>query len=244
MPPKKDFAKALHQKIKRFLIENSDPKIIKKYARYFKEGYDAYGIDPKSFHKKRDGWFELCQKNLSTKEIIAFCEELVKSKKYEEKSIAIDFIIRLKEDYNKALFNKMGKWFEKYVDNWAHSDWACSDVLYHFIAKKIITSKELLQWTKSPSRWKRRAAAVTMVKLVSKHGKIKESLSVAKKLILDPERVVHQGVGWLLRETWKKAPKEIEDFLYQWKEKAPRLIIQYATEKIPKEKRKRFRRSK
>jgi len=243
MPAKKDFPKILHQDIKEFLTKNSDPIIIKKYARYFKEGYDAYGVDPKKFQKRRDDWFELCKENLSTNEIIAFCEKLVKSKKYEEKSIAIDFMIRLKEYYNKRFFNTVGKWFGKYIDNWAHCDWACHHILYHFIADKIVTFKEFLKWTESPDRWKRRAAAVTMVKVTSKHKKIEDSLITAKKLILDPERVVHQGVGWLLRETWKKAPKQVEDFLYQWKDQAPRLIIQYATEKIPKEKRKRFRRN-
>ena len=61
--------------------------------------------------------------------------------------------------------------------------------------------------------------------------------------MLDSEKVVHQGVGWLLRELWKKSSKEAEDFLYKWKDKAPRLVIQYATEKIDKKKRKIFRKS-
>ena len=83
---------------------------------------------------------------------------------------------------------------------------------------------------------------VTMVTVVSKTGKVTQALQASRKLILDPERVVHQGVGWLLRETWKNSPRKVEDFLYKWKDQAPRLIIQYATEKIDKEKRKRFRR--
>ncbi len=243
MPAKRDFVRKYHQEIRKFLIKNSDPAIAKKYARYFKEGYDPYGVDPKKLEKKREEWFELWQKDLSRKEFIALCEELLKSGKWEEKSIAINFMMRLREDYNKTLFRQMGKWFEKYIDDWASCDVACSRVLYHFIADKIVSFKEFLEWTESSSKWRRRAVPVTMVEMVSKQEKIKESLTAARKLILDPERVVHQGVGWLLRETWKKAPKEVEDFLYKWKDKAPRLIIQYATEKIPKDKRKRFRRS-
>ncbi|MFQ6003544.1 MAG: DNA alkylation repair protein, partial [Candidatus Zixiibacteriota bacterium] len=74
-----------------------------------------------------------------------------------------------------------------------------------------------------------------------KSGNISQALQASRKLILDPERVVHQGVGWLLREAWKRSPRKVENFLYQWKGQAPRLIIQYATEKIDKEKRKKFR---
>ncbi len=243
MSNQRKLTQTLHQEIKKFLAKNADDAIVKKYARYFKEGYDAYGIDREKLQKKTEEWFKLCKDNYTLKEIIILCENLLKSGKYEEKSIAINFMIRLKDQYNKQLFNTMGKWFGRYINNWAHCDWACHDILYYFITDKIVSLKEFSEWTKSPYKWKRRAMPVTMVKVVSKQNKIKESLTTAKQLILDPEKVVHQGVGWLLRETWKKAPKEVEDFLYRWKDKAPRLIIQYATEKIPKEKRKRFRRS-
>ncbi len=243
MTIQRDFARTLHQEIKKFLSKNADSAIVKKYARYFKEGYDAYGIDREKLQNKTEEWFRVCRDKLTPKEIINLSERLLQSGKYEEKSIALNFTVRLKDQYNKQLFNTMGKWFGKYIDNWAHCDWACHDILYNFVTDKIVSLKELFEWTKSPYKWKRRAVPVTMVKVVSKQNKIKESLEAAKKLILDPEKVVHQGVGWLLRETWKKAPKEVEDFLYQWKDKAPRLIIQYATEKIPKEKRKKFRRS-
>ena len=243
MSAKRDFVRKYHQEIKKFLTQNSDPAIAKKYARYFKEGYDPYGVDPKKLQEKREEWFGLWQKDLSTNDFLNLCEELLKSGKWEEKSTAINFMSRLREKYNKILFKKMGKWFEKYVDDWATCDVACGQVLYHFLKNKTISFKEFLEWTESSSKWRRRAVPVTMVEIVSKHDKIKDSLTAAKRLILDPERVVHQGVGWLLRETWKKAPKEVEDFLYKWKDKAPRLIIQYATEKIPKEKRKRFRRT-
>lgn len=243
MSAKRNFVQTLHKEIKKFLTQNADQAIVKKYARYFREGYDPYGVDPKKLQEKRAEWFELWQRDLSTNDFLVLCEELLKSGKWEEKSTAINFMARMRENYNKTLFNKMGIWFEKYIDDWATCDVACGQVLYHFIANKIVSFKELLEWTESSGKWKRRAVPVTMVEVVSRQGKVKESLTVAKKLILDPERVVHQGVGWLLRETWKKAPKEVEDFLYKWKDKAPRLIIQYATEKIPKDKRKRFRRT-
>jgi len=234
--------KKIETEIREFLKKNSDEKIVQKYARYFNEGYDAYGINKEKFSQKRDEWFRFCEKNLTLEDILTLCENLMKTGKYEEASIALDFFIRLKKNYNKKLFDIIGKWFQKYIINWAHSDWACSDILYFFIKDKIVSLNKLVGWTNSSSKWKRRAVAVTLVKLVSKDDYIKEGLSVSRKLILDPERVVHQGVGWLLRETWKKSPKEVEDFLFKWKNKAPRLVIQYATEKIDKEKRKKFRR--
>ncbi|MDH4222024.1 MAG: DNA alkylation repair protein [candidate division Zixibacteria bacterium] len=232
----------LEKKIRNFLKRNADKKIVQKYARYFKEGYDSYGIDWDKFPDKREEWFRLCEQKLTSNEILNLSENLIKTGKYEEASIALYFFIRLRKNYNNNMFNVIGDWFQKYIINWAHCDWACGDILYFFIKDKIVSLKELAKWSASPSKWKRRAVPVTLVKLVSKDGYIKEGLSVAQKLMLDSERVVHQGVGWLLREIWKKSSRETEDFLYKWKDKAPRLVIQYATEKIDKEKRKRFRR--
>jgi 3-methyladenine DNA glycosylase AlkD len=231
----------IEKEIRGFLKKNADEKIVKKYVRYFNEGYDSYGIDKDLFSQKREEWFEFCKKNLSLEEILALCGNLIKTGKYEEASTALNFFTRLRKDYNKKMFDIIGKWFQKYIINWAHSDYACGDILYFFIKDEIVSLNEFLEWTNSSSKWKRRAVPVTLVKLVSKDDYIKEGLSVAQKLILDPERVVHQGVGWLLREIWKKSPVEVENFLFKWKNKAPRLVIQYATEKIDKEKRKRFR---
>jgi 3-methyladenine DNA glycosylase AlkD len=234
------------QKIKRdirdFLIKNVNKAVIEKYARYFKEGYDPYGVAPEKLSAKTSEWFKTCEEKLTTKQIVNLCEELMKSGKYEEASIAIRFIVRLRNHYNKSLFNTIGQWFEKYIKNWAHCDAACGDVLYPFIEDKVVDLKDLLKWADSPAKWRRRAVPVTMVTVVSRTGNVAQALQASQKLILDPEKVVHQGVGWLLREAWKKSPQKVEDFLYKWKDQAPRLVIQYATEKIDKEKRKKFRR--
>lgn len=124
------------QKIKRdirnFLIKNASDSVIKKYARYFREGYDPYGVATEKMSAKSNEWFKTCEEKLATKQIVNLCEELMKSGKYEEASIAIGFTGRLRSFYNKTLFNTLGRWFEKYIKNWAHCDTACSDVLYPY----------------------------------------------------------------------------------------------------------------
>jgi 3-methyladenine DNA glycosylase AlkD len=69
-------------------------------------------------------------------------------------------------------------------------------------------------------------------------------LEFLRPLMMDEERVVHQGAGWFLREAWKQDPKPVEAFLLEWKDRAPRLIFQYATEKMTPAARARFRRGK
>jgi 3-methyladenine DNA glycosylase AlkD len=62
--------------------------------------------------------------------------------------------------------------------------------------------------------------------------------------MLDPDRVVHLGVGWFLREAWKVNPEPVEAFLLEWKDRAPRLIYQYATEKMTAAQKARFKKGK
>jgi 3-methyladenine DNA glycosylase AlkD len=240
-----DGRRNMEREIRRFLKANADPAIVKKYSIYFKEGYDPYGVAFDKLGPKIDEWFGICRERLDRKQLLALCENLLKTGKFEEVSVALGFMERLRSEYNKTLFSTVGKWFEKYIINWGHCDAACHTIVYSFLVDEVVDFKDLLAWTDSPHRWKRRAAAVTMVKDFYKGGtaNVTQALQVSRKLILDPERVVQQGTGWLLREAWKKSPPKVEDFLLKWKDQAPRLIIQYATERIDKEKRKRFKRS-
>ena len=234
----------IEKDIRKFLKNNTDEKVIKKYAKYFKEGYDPYGVAGEKLSPKIDEWFNLCEEKLNRKELLTLCEHLLSTGKFEEASIALGFMERLRKGYSSSLFNTVGKWFGRYIVNWAHCDGACGNIVYPFLADEVVDFKDLLAWAQSPSRWKRRAAAVTMVQDFYKGGtaNVARAIQVARKLILDPEKVVQQGTGWLLREAWKKSPKKVEDFLFEWKDETPRLIIQYATEKIDKAKRKKFRR--
>jgi hypothetical protein len=53
---------------------------------------------------------------------------------------------------------------------------------------------------------------------------------------------VQQGAGWFLREAWKLQPVPVERVLLDVKDTAPRLVFQYATEKMTPAARARYRR--
>jgi hypothetical protein len=60
-------------------------------------------------------------------------------------------------------------------------------------------------------------------------------------MMLDGERVVHQGLGWFLREAWKRDAATVEPFLLEFKDTAARLIFQYATERMTAGDKARFK---
>jgi 3-methyladenine DNA glycosylase AlkD len=91
---------------------------------------------------------------------------------------------------------------------------------------------DLAPWRVSKYPFKRRAVPVAMLGLPKKPFLAQELIEFVTPLMEDGERVVHQGMGWFLREMWKKQPEPVEAFLLAWKDTAPRLIFQYATEKM------------
>ena len=232
------------KEVREFCIKNSDPEIIKKYARYFKDGFDGYGIEQKTFEKQRDLWIKNWENEMTLEAYLELGDELFQKGKFEEKSFAIAFIKSQREYYTPTTFDKIGNWFKTGISNWATTDVLCMLVLPSFLLDNVISFDKLKEWTTSDSQWQRRAVPVTLVELLKKGLKPEEALPMVESLMLDDSEYVQKGIGTLLRGLWKKYPKEVERFLLKWKDKSGRLIIQYATEKMDKEYRKKFRKTK
>jgi 3-methyladenine DNA glycosylase AlkD len=230
--------------IREFCIRNSNKAIIEKYSRYFKNGFDGYGIDQKLFEQQRDAWIEQWKKEMDIGKYLNLGDTLVRIGKYEEISFAISFVASERENYSEEAFNRIGAWFDYGIENWATTDVLCMLVLSGFLIDRVVPVEKLLEWTKSESEWKRRAVPVTLVELVRKGLTPDEALPIIEPLMNDRSENVQKGIGTLLRGLWKNHPERVEDFLMVWKNSCGRLIIQYSTEKMDKEYRKKFRRDK
>lgn len=231
------------QEIQDFCKSNSNPEIVKKYSKYFKEGFDGYGIEQKLFETRRDNWIEQWDSEMSIDAYLNLGDALMKHGKFEEKSFAIAFIQSKREEYTKETFHRIGNWFDYGINNWATTDVLCMIVLSSFLIDKVIDFNDLKTWITSESEWKRRAVPVTLIELVNKGLKPEEAIEIIQPLMLDESQYVQKGIGTLSRGLWKKYPEKIEDFLLQWKDKCGRLIIQYATEKMDKDYREKFRKA-
>lgn len=232
------------KEIRAFCESNSNPEIIKKYSKYFKDGYDGYSIEQKKFETQRDKWIEQWKSDMTLNNYLDLGDKLIQTGKFEEMSFAISFLQSERQNYTSLTFNRIGKWFDYGISNWATTDVLCMLVLSSFLIDNKISFEKLKEWTKSDSEWKRRAVPVTLVQLIKKDLQPKQSLSLIEPLMLDDSEYVQKGIGTLLRGLWKNHPSQIEDFLIKWKDKCGRLIVQYSTEKMDKEYRKKFRKTK
>ncbi len=231
------------REVRNYCEKHANKTIEAKYARYFTEGYDAYGLDKNDFEQWKS-WFKEWKKEMSFDDYLHLGDKLISTGKYEEASFAIVFNARFTDQYQRAHFDTFGRWLEKDIRNWAHTDILCGMILSHFLTGNIITPQDFSPWTKSSSKWKKRSVPVTFIEILKTGVSIDKLLEIIEPLMSDPEKFVQKGLGWFLREAWKIHPEKIEAYLIKWKERCGRTIVQYATEKMDKDYRKKFAKSK
>jgi 3-methyladenine DNA glycosylase AlkD len=230
-----------HKEIIAFCQANADDSIVKKYSRYFTEGYDGYGIDTKILKSQLRKWLDSWKNEMTISDYLDLGDLMVSTGKFEEASFAISLIASKKDEFSTETFDRVGNWLENGIQNWGNTDELCMLVLPEFVYSKIVQPKDFISWTTSESKWKRRAVPVTFFEAIKKGHSLEPILSVIEGLMEDEEEDVQKGLGTLLREIWKKQPEIAEEFLLKWKDTCGRKIIHYATEKMDKDSKAKFK---
>jgi len=232
----------LFDDIHSFCVSNADEAIVKKYSRYFKEGFPGYGIDHEKYEEKIKTI--LSDPGTDLKLILAAAPLLITTGKYEETNFAIRLTLAFPKQFTKETFLSVDHWFDIGINNWAHTDYISGELIPLFLKKEIIQYTDLTLWRIAANKFKRRAVPVSLIKQLKTTPDFNPFFTFIDPIMMDPEREVHQGLGWFLREAWKKQPEPTETFLLKWKNSAARLIFQYATEKMSPVQKLRFRKEK
>jgi 3-methyladenine DNA glycosylase AlkD len=220
--------------VRRQLRAAADPEFRAGEVNFFRETVDPYGVrSPDVKRIEQSAWREL--KHWPAGQRNRFCEELWKSGKLEEATVAIYLYRRLKKECGACEFKLFERWIDRYVHNWANCDGVASWLLAASIENEPTLAECFFGWTKSPNRWKRRAAAVAFLQEAKQGRRTADILRMADKLLQDPDDMVQKGVGWLLKEAYPKKPRELRAFLQA--RKVPRLILRLAAEKMTREDR-------
>jgi len=230
------------QEIRSYCVANADAERLQKSQRFFKEEFVGYGLTAPQVYSKVKEMLKRGDFDLQT--VLGAAPELMKNRMFEEISMALLLLDGLWKRYTPDTFQEIEKWFSIGIYNWAHADTMGMFILPKFLDKKIVEINALRPWLNSRYKFQRRCVPVTLIKHMKKTRQVMPSILFVERLMSDPEREVHQGMGWFLREAWKISPAETESFLEKWKDSAPRLIIQYACEKMTAENKQRFKRTK
>jgi 3-methyladenine DNA glycosylase AlkD len=204
--------------------------------RYFKETIRAYGVSaPKVKTLSQEvariakPWTE-AQRN-------RFCTALLQSGMSEEGGLAIYFYRRFARHCHACEFRLFERWLDRYVDNWAWCDGLSCWLIAACLANEPSLMAEIPEWTESKNRWKRRAAAVSLVPAARRGESTELILDVANRLRTDEDDMVRKGVGWLLKDAYPKKPRQVLQFLTTRQPPLARLVLRIASEKMTPEHR-------
>jgi len=212
------------------LKQKGSRKIAEEKRRFHKENITCYGLTVRQIQEVVEKFYPMIQDDLEL--ALKVGEALLKSKVMEEGSVAIRILQKMTNKFTPQLFETFDRWID-YCNNWSITD----TLSYRLIGEVLILDaskiEQLLKWTTSKNRWRRRAAAVSLVKPALKGIFLNEVFMMAERLMTDNDDMVQKGVGWLLKDASWKHPKEVHDFLLKWKEEAPALVLRYASERLP-----------
>ncbi len=239
------------EEIRRALKDGADEKVRETAVKFFKEDIQVYGLKSTATDKiEKTAWQSA--RSLPKQEVFRLCEELWKSNYQEEAMIACGFSERLHKQYVPADFALFEHWLESYVNNWAKCDTLCNHTIGDFVVMYPEYIARMKEWAHSPSRWVRRAAAVTLIIPARKGLFLGDILEIAGTLLSDGDDLVQKGYGWMLKAasmsesfvkgtpgTKKEHLDAVFDFIMEHKAVMPRTALRYAIERMPEELRAR-----
>ncbi len=222
----------LYLRVQAEIEKRGDPKRRNDLLRYFKEPIKTFGLTQGQCKEVADLIYPSVKGDLL--KAFGLTEELLASGYLDHHSVGLKLMDRFRKKIKAEHFPVFDRWVE-YLDNWASTDGLTAHLICECIKDDPSLVEQLIQWTASDNRWRRRASSVSMVPIARKGDMLDDVFRIADHLMSDGDDMVQKGVGWMLKEASHKHPQEIHDYLVRWKPETSALTLRYASEKLPAE---------
>ena len=224
------------QEIKTQLIANIDEVSLRTSEKYFKEPIDYYGVRMPVVHQIAKKAYKQLKEN-SKADVWDLCDVLWGSGILEESIVACDWSYALHKQYTADDFIRFEKWIKQDINNWASCDTFCNHTVGAFVMLYPDYLDKLKDFTQSPKRWARRAAAVSLIVPARKGLFLSDIFEIADLLLTDKDDLVQKGYGWMLKVASQQYERQVFDYVMSHKAVMPRTALRYAIEKMPRDSR-------
>jgi 3-methyladenine DNA glycosylase AlkD len=145
-------------------------------------------------------------------ELMALVEALW-SKPVHERRMAAVFLL---DAYPELVFPRDLRLLERLVREsrtWALVDVIAAAVLGRLLVRHPAVARKLDRWNRDPDFWVRRAALLAMLEPLRQGASFDRFARYAEATLDEKEFFVRKAIGWVLRETAKRRPGEVFDWL-------------------------------
>jgi len=186
-------AAAMLTRIRGELRELAEPEFRASVQRFFREPVDAYGVRTPAVRRLASTVFrEVRQWPVAQRNRL--CNELWKSGTLEEGALAVCLYQKFARQCGVCEFHLFEKWIDRFVANWSHCDGVCS-LLWTTFENEPKVLREIRPWSASPNRWKRRAAAVALVREARRGRNAALITATIARLSADSDDMVRMWCG-------------------------------------------------
>lgn len=242
-------AKTIVEDLKKQL-KDSDPHLTEEQITWRNKIINSDNPTSKGYgHKMAD--IEKIAKDIFNKyqgtytEATEVFKSLFSSDIHEEKFIGAYYLNHFKKEFNEGTIKLFKDQYSKYCDSWGICDSSMIRIIGPFLGKKgneKLAKETIEDWSESEVMWIRRASMVILLKIVILNKGFDETyvFNLVEKMLKYSDDYIQKGIGWLLKTCSNYEPDIIINYLEKNKKRLTRLILRYASEKLPKETRARI----
>jgi 3-methyladenine DNA glycosylase AlkD len=203
-------ARAVADDLERDLRALGTPERAEGEKRYLKSDLDFLGVSVWGIRKVMKAFAEQ-HRDLPRDDVAALIEALWAKPVFERRMMAA----MLLEEYVAVLEHSDLELIERLIresKTWALVDVLSGDVVGEIILRNPKVAARLDAWAKDDDFWVRRSALLAQL-LPLKHGaSFRRFASYADAMLDEKEFFIRKAIGWVLRETAKRRPDEV----YEW----------------------------
>jgi len=222
--------------IRRVLKDGGSAPHAEGVQRFFKEEVASRGWYTAELRQLAVRFRRVLLKEHGLAYMVAVADQLFRGRVLEEKAMAVLLLEKSVADFGTKEFRLFESWLDRV------SSWADHDALAHYLLAPMLVSdparvRAVLGWARSRKRWRRRAAAVALIRGARRKIFEREIARLTEMLLCDGDDLVQKGLGWLLREHAKADAGRAVPLLMKIRERAPRLVLRTACETLSPETR-------
>lgn len=213
-----------------------EPGYAEKAAAFFKTGPGDYAEGDRFLGVRNPAVRSLVRRDTGDWDVAP----LLHSPWHEERLLALLVMVRRFERGGEPERRRLVKDYlaaTRWINNWDLVDLSAYQILGEWLADRDRCPLDRL--ARSRSLWERRIAIVSTWAFI-RRGESGPTLSIATRLLSDPEDLIHKACGWMLREVGKKDFSALRGFLQDHVSHMPRTMLRYAIERFPDRERKRW----
>lgn len=220
------------------LSESRDKGFAESQKRALSSQLAFLGTRKPAFNKVLAEFTESNRDAISLTPINPLLESLWNGNTYEERLLALRFLIAFRGLLGEREWGLLAKWAET-AENWSLADWI-AHVRAWLLRRYPERVTALINWCGSENVWVRRAAVVSLLIYDPEEKErtqiavpTRQALRVVEAAMFDTNPLVMKATTWVAREIGRDAPELLARLLEQHRVKAPKAFMMAAMDGLP-----------